>query len=464
MRHRLSAVTLPLILTAVCLELPSRAAATRPTEGVTLLFDIDPSVHPGGPATQKLADSAARCVENRLDPDKKKHFKIRAISPQRLEVWMPYPDNCQQANAELQKAEFAIHAASLSRAKIASAIKETGENRIKATDALVPVADPRNALVKSLAAAVDRLDAADKQLAAAPQTNDTESLQQRSTAQREAWDAVAECKKVCEQLDATRVDVDHLRSLLIAAEDPKETHAIRAVREFPALYPALKADLERFIAAHQKLKTIRPAGALDPDDVKRLVIARGRLDFRIAVEPKDFLAESGVRIDAVRIEFLRTGPTHSLKVEGLPARWFRTNPDRHHFFVNGYVTARWDDGTYILCYDDPARAMVHDPAWKVSAWEPYVDERTGNWLLPFGLDKAGANRMGDITGANMKRALAILLDDVALSAPIIQTRITNAAVISFGGGNVNTQKIEAESLQHLLDAGDLPVILKPTVP
>ena len=73
--------------------------------------------------------------------------------------------------------------------------------------------------------------------------------------------------------------------------------------------------------------------------------------------------------------------------------------------------------------------------------------------VSFVLNREGARKMGDITGANLGRGLAIILDGQVRSAPTIQGRITDSGQIT----GVSQQ--EAEDLQITLRSGALPASL-----
>jgi len=73
--------------------------------------------------------------------------------------------------------------------------------------------------------------------------------------------------------------------------------------------------------------------------------------------------------------------------------------------------------------------------------------------VSFTLNREGARKMGDLTGQNLGRPLAIVLDDQIRSAPTIQGRISDSGQIT----GVTQQ--EAEDLQITLRSGALPASL-----
>jgi len=75
----------------------------------------------------------------------------------------------------------------------------------------------------------------------------------------------------------------------------------------------------------------------------------------------------------------------------------------------------------------------------------------GQWETEFSLNKDGARRFGNYTGANIGNRLAIVLDGVVRSAPVIQNRIEDSGRIM---GARDQQ--DASDLALVLRAGSLP--------
>lgn len=72
----------------------------------------------------------------------------------------------------------------------------------------------------------------------------------------------------------------------------------------------------------------------------------------------------------------------------------------------------------------------------------------------------GGKRFGDLTGANVGRRLAIVLDDTVESAPVIQSKIaTGQGQITLGSGSYEQQAQEAQQLSLILKSGALPATI-----
>ncbi|MCL2726108.1 MAG: protein translocase subunit SecD [Polyangiaceae bacterium] len=75
----------------------------------------------------------------------------------------------------------------------------------------------------------------------------------------------------------------------------------------------------------------------------------------------------------------------------------------------------------------------------------------------------GADRFEEVTGANIQRRFAIILDDVVNSAPVIKSKIGGGrASITMGAGDPDTQLKNAEKLEMVLRSGALPAPITPS--
>lgn len=81
--------------------------------------------------------------------------------------------------------------------------------------------------------------------------------------------------------------------------------------------------------------------------------------------------------------------------------------------------------------------------------------QTGERIVSLTFDSEGRRKFAAVTGKNIGKQLAIILDDVVYSAPVIQSRIDGDAIIT---GRFSVE--EARQLQNVLNAGSLPAPLK----
>ncbi len=83
------------------------------------------------------------------------------------------------------------------------------------------------------------------------------------------------------------------------------------------------------------------------------------------------------------------------------------------------------------------------------------NQQIGQWRINFRWNSEGADRFADLTGRNINRQLAILLDGQVQSAPAIRSKIYERGEIS---GDFTQQ--EAAELAVILRAGSLPIDIR----
>ncbi|MCB0348692.1 MAG: protein translocase subunit SecD [Bdellovibrionales bacterium] len=83
-------------------------------------------------------------------------------------------------------------------------------------------------------------------------------------------------------------------------------------------------------------------------------------------------------------------------------------------------------------------------------------------IVSLSFNPAGAARFGDLTGDNIGKQMAIVLDQTVYSAPVIQSRIAGGSAQITMGGSRDLQKTidEAKSIAVALRAGALPARLE----
>ncbi|MFH1715255.1 MAG: protein translocase subunit SecD [Elusimicrobiota bacterium] len=209
------------------------------------------------------------------------------------------------------------------------------------------------------------------------------------------------------------LDVDKLRKD-IKLEDAL-AQAIEIIRnrvdQFGVAEPHIAMQGDRWI-------TVQLPGVKDPDRAVELIGKTALLEFRLVDEehsPRDFMNEEG-DIDAEKV------PKGFVVLPGKEDRYYVVE-DRSDvtgsFLTNAEVKVGGDYGA------------------------PYV-------ALDF--NKEGAVRFADLTERNVDRKLAIVLDGIVQSAPVIRSRIPDGHAIIEG----NFTPEEAKSLSIILRAGALP--------
>ncbi|MBX7231907.1 MAG: protein translocase subunit SecD [Bdellovibrionales bacterium] len=87
------------------------------------------------------------------------------------------------------------------------------------------------------------------------------------------------------------------------------------------------------------------------------------------------------------------------------------------------------------------------------------DER-GQPQVGFKFGPEGSRRFGELTSKNINKQLAIVLDEVIQSSPVIQSKITSTGVISLNRGSQEDAFNEAKLIVATLRAGALPAALE----
>jgi len=83
--------------------------------------------------------------------------------------------------------------------------------------------------------------------------------------------------------------------------------------------------------------------------------------------------------------------------------------------------------------------------------------RQGEPIVRFEMSPEGSKLMGQLTKENIKKRMAIVLDDRVESAPVIQSQITSSGQITLGSGrDPQAQREEAQMISLVLRSGALP--------
>ena len=140
------------------------------------------------------------------------------------------------------------------------------------------------------------------------------------------------------------------------------------------------------------------------------------------------------------------------------------DPDRLRRAQLGDIPAGFMRMEKSLPKDDPDRGVLGkgwmlvqaEDMWGLSGSELAKTYRTtddvGGYAVGFTWKPDAANRFADLTGANKGRQLAIILDDILQSAPVIRSQIRGSGVIE--GGFSETER---DNLLYVLQSGSLPV-------
>ncbi|MFG0329015.1 MAG: protein translocase subunit SecD [Phycisphaerales bacterium] len=258
-------------------------------------------------------------------------------------------------------------------------------------------------------------------------------------------------------LDTTRTSIRDRRGELVEMPSQREI----ALERLRSKYPMLQAEIDELVQLYDDYKTIAK-GYDDPKDLIALLRGAGVLHFRIGVTPSDQL---GAPMETLREELEDRGPRAALSAPGV--RWFPLeNPERwvdrpdqlqslfadpaSYFSGRDLVAGMHDGVVYLLLYSTLDRSLTEaNGDWSVTGASPTVDN-FGRSAVGFRLDAQGAQKFGRLTGENIGRPLAIVLDNKAYSAPTLQGRISSQGQIT---GRFSQKDIEY--LLKVLNAGAL---------
>jgi len=105
--------------------------------------------------------------------------------------------------------------------------------------------------------------------------------------------------------------------------------------------------------------------------------------------------------------------------------------------------------TYLL----KGEAIIKNDDVRQAEAMPTPEHDLPGWLVRLALKPAGATRFEQVTGENIKRRFAIVLDGRVKSAPVIQTRIPGGiATITMGSADVEQQERDARYLELVLNS------------
>ena len=91
------------------------------------------------------------------------------------------------------------------------------------------------------------------------------------------------------------------------------------------------------------------------------------------------------------------------------------------------------------------------------------DRGMGGWYVSMEFTPRGGDLFEEITGRNIKRRFAIILDGKVESAPVIQSKIAGGhGQITLGAGSVEQQLADARKLELVLRSGALPAPISPS--
>ncbi len=230
----------------------------------------------------------------------------------------------------------------------------------------------------------------------------------------------------------------------------------RSVENLKKEFPELTDKIDKVAKTYNAYFPFK--GRLDdPSDLQRMLKGAGILEFRILPtldHPEVDSAQMTTYVETLKTK----GPKYPLddqyvwlEIENT-AEWHAADRSGRQAII-----AQFGDKTYVLASNRKSKdeTMLHagQRDWKLVKSSPGQDQ-SGRRAIDFELDERGGKIFSTVTGKNLDRPLCIVLDNVALSAPNIQSRIyTNGQITG------TFKQTVVEDMVTKLNAGSLPARL-----
>ena len=405
--------------------------------GTSLLYDIKPpegqDAEAAAQTTYKggLAEEVMGALKKRIDPQGVRNLVWRPHGDTRLEIQMPATPESQAADVlgeQLSKAREALEQTNVTVGEVIAAVERSPDpaTRDKRLAELSRGSKEREALFKDLVVAWDKLQAARK-------ANDPES----------AADAHQAYTTAQAKIDSTNLRGEDLERVLQLSGADRERR-LGEIRKQAESFPARKESLDKYVTAYDAFQKVA-SQINDVAELKRKLRGAGVLEFHILATdaPPDKVMEMRQRLAA-------EGPRSRA---GDQLKWFEVGEEER-----GKVSepvAEYNGKTYALGWITPEKSMDHRAGSR--PWGLRSASRTygqyGEAMVAFNFDPVGGQLFGDLSGNNIGKPLAIVLDQKIISAPMLRARITDSGVIEGGQGGFKEE--ELSYLVDTLNAGSL---------
>jgi SecD/SecF fusion protein len=392
--------------------------------GTSLLYEIKTSP---GQNTEGLSSKVMEALKKRVDPQGVRNLVWRPQGNTRLEIQIPMSSQSRDASAKREAyadAQRKLDDTNVRQSEVVAAVENlSGKKRQDQLDQLAMGSPKRQALFAQLTQTYDRLQSLKKS-------------QKDFVAQAKAEEAYAKLK---DQIDQTNVSVSQLQAVL----DAKDSDAKLAdLKKQYGGFPRRLAAIDQFAGAYKNFQSVKNS-IDDASELKRLLRGSGVLEFHILAED---LPNQQYQAMVQRLQ--KKGPRFE---PGDTVRWYEVDkPDQFHHRMEPY-----NGKMYSLSYVTPEKSLANGPGlpqWALTNAAPAMEN--GQRQVNFQFDTQGAQLFGKLTGANINKPLAIVLDNKVISAPNINTRINGSGEIS---GDY-TQP-DQDYLVSTLNAGSLPAQL-----
>ncbi len=219
-------------------------------------------------------------------------------------------------------------------------------------------------------------------------------------------------------------------------------------------FPERKELIDQVTAAYDEYAKV--GGRLDdPEDLKRMLRGSGKLEFRILPT----LGENSISNSEAQgyVEALAArGPKLSSDMNYVWKKLEEQTPEASaQWQSQSFIVGSFAETFYVLASNQPGEIMTQGSGknWQLKRAYPTSDQQMRP-AIGFSFDPIGGAMFFDLTKNNLQRNLAILLDDLVLSAPTIQSAIRSSGEIT---GKYTQQ--EQQDMVNKLNAGSLQASL-----
>jgi SecD/SecF fusion protein len=253
----------------------------------------------------------------------------------------------------------------------------------------------------------------------------------------------ARWSKAVAELSNVNLNIDTLRQVLDMSQ--KSADRVKMLKTMKEKFPSRAAGIDAIVSSYDAYAKI--GGRLDdPEDLKRMLKGSGVLEFRILPAAGD--VDAAAYQEALTVK----GPKGASDSRYI---WCEIE-DTDAAGWQGRITGRFGDKLYVLASDQDGEKMTRGAkAWKLQRAYPTQDKE-GRRAIGFTFDEIAANLFYKLTSASIGKPLCIMLDNIAISAPNIESAISSSGVITSPKGFPQT---EVEDMVNKLNAGSFPARL-----
>jgi len=481
--------------------------------GTTLTYDV--KIPEGRDATQVIEDTIA-VLQKRVDPTGTMNLIWRRVAGNRIEVQMALaPEAITTKREAMVAAREALLVGNLDKSRVEQALGKEGPERADAFDRLAGGNPELRQKLDALAAAAAAMAEAQAPMDAAqeaydqaqavvdnPPADTTEEQQAENTRvadelldelivlSRRFNQAKSAYNAAYAQVLASNISPAELARVSDLDNDPEKagkdqdgnprpTPRAQAIDDLTAQNPDRAQQIQTYFTALAEYEKVK--GPLDdPNDLIALLQGSGVLEMRIAAvpnqEPVDWpgyvqqLDEEGPKAGSDRpwkwyeIQDIEVFADRALEL----LQQFRDAPESFTPWAarnRGLIGSVYGGRYYVLLADTEQLAMTREQEWALASVSRSSDT-LGRPAVGFRMNALGAQRLGALTGPNVGRQMAVLLDNKVVTAPTLQSRLTDGGVI--------TGKFSNEEFEYLVrtirggaiegQLGDYPISIKTTGP